>query len=296
MPESDSEIIEITCEIFRKLGFRDFVVRISNRKLVEGMVRSLGIKNVNDVFRSIDKLDKIGSSGVREELRKRGVKKSLIPRIMEFIGISGRPQDVLEKAERIVEKEPLGTEGLKNLRDVVRSLGRAEKNIVADLSIVRGLEYYTGCVFEVGVSGEKLSLGGGGRYDNLVRLYGGQETPCVGIGIGFERIFELMERRGMFSLPPAKSQVFVINAGEKFLEKARNIANQLRKTGIKCETDLMGRNLRKQMDYANSRKIPWVLFVGEKEIQKGRFTLRDMKTGKETSLPLREIAKKVGKS
>ena len=292
-PEADAEIIAVTCEIFRRLGFKDFTVRISNRQLLEGMVRAVGVKKdkVVDVFRSIDKLDKIGVEGVKQELKSRGIGK-LIPEIMKFIGIKGCG-NVSKKAGQLIGNDSVGKEGLENLRTVIECVEKAGfgKSLLVDLSIVRGLEYYTGCVFEIAVKGGSLSLGGGGRYDNLVELYGGNPTPCVGIGLGFERIFETMVKEGMFKLPGASAKAFVVTVDKKFLKQAVELASKLRALDVSCDTDLMGRNLRKQLECGNARGIPWAVFVGERELRSGKYTLRNMKSGKEQSLSLTDIAK-----
>ena len=288
-PEADAEILAVTCAILKEVDL-DFKIRINNRKMVEGLLLSAGVKkeSVIDVFRSIDKLAKVGVSGVEAEMESRKIPKAQAKKILSILSLKG---DVLEKVEKSVGKDPVGKEGIENLREVIKIAKKSGfgDRLLVDLSLVRGLEYYTGCVWEIAGSSD-LSLGGGGRYDKLVELYGGQPTPCVGIGLGFERIFDLIQEK--LEIPP-KTKVYVLNVKEIFLEKAGQIANDIRKAGIPAETDLMGRGLRKQMEYANSRGIPFVLFVGEKEIKSGRFVLKEMESGKENSLEVREIIKKV---
>lgn len=294
-PASDAEIISLTCEIFATLGFKDFTIRMSNRPMVEGMVRRLGIPKtkVVDVFRSIDKLEKIGREGVKKELKKRKIDAKIISKILTFITLSGESDSVLKKAEQATDRE--GRKGVQNLREVISLLGSSgyKKNVLVDLSIVRGLEYYTGCVFEVAVRGGRLSLGGGGRYDSLVSLYGGQPTPCVGIGIGFERIFDTMKQEGMFSLPKTQTKLLIITVKESLTKEVLALADQLRTKGVVCETDVMGRSVKKQLDYANAKGIPFAVFVGPKEVKSKKYTFRNMKTGKETSASLQTLLKQI---
>ena len=198
--EADAEIIATTCDIFSALGFKDFVIRLNNRKLIEAFVEFVGIKDVVGVFRSIDKLDKIGEDDVRKELKEKLKDEGKVKKILDFIKIKGDGK-VLSKAGKLINND-LGKAAIKELTDIikyVKAFGYS-KNVLVDFSLVRGLEYYTGSVFEVGVSGCKLSLAGGGRYNNMIKQFGGKDIPAVGIGLGFERIVDVMTENKMFKI------------------------------------------------------------------------------------------------
>ncbi len=288
-PEADAEIVAATCDIFDALGFEDFIIRLNNRKLIEAFVDFVGIKDVVGVFRSIDKLDKIGEEGVRKELKEKLNDDRKIGKILEFIKIKGG-SEILDKAGKLVDNQ-LGKNAITELRDIigfVKAFGY-EKSVKIDFSLVRGLEYYTGAVFEVGVGG-KLSLAGGGRYDNMIKQFGGKDIPAVGIGLGFERIVDAMEDNKMFKLE-APVKLFVVSVSDNVRPDALKICQRFRREGISADFDLTGKNLSAQLKYANSCSIPFVLFVGEKELKDKKFKLRDMVCGEEKVSGLEEIIK-----
>lgn len=273
MPDADAEMIVLVSEALKAVGIKNFYFRVNSRGIMESLIKKAGIPEGKkfDVFRAIDKLAKVGESGVRKELERYGLSKGMVEK---FLGL--------------VRK---GSGNSAELESVVKTLkGMGIGNIKIDLSIVRGIDYYTGFVFETFVKGfESLgSVASGGRYDTLAKFYGGRDLPATGFGIGIERLMEIV-KKNKFS--PVK--VMVINVNEQLLGKAQGVAQQLRKQGIACEADLMGRSLRKQMEYANSKGIPWALFVGENELKSKKFTLRDMVSGKETKLPLAGIVKRL---
>ncbi len=273
-PEADAEIVALAYGCLKAVGLKDFTFKVNSRSIAESLVKKAGIPEGKkfDVFRAMDKLPKAGKAGVRDELRKAGIARSKAEKLFSLLE----------------SKEEAGLEGtLSVLRD------RGIRNVEVDNSVIRGIDYYTGFVFETFVRGfENLgSVASGGRYDSLLKLYGGGDLPAVGFGLGVERLMEMIGLKGS-SRPCAA----VLNAGTAFMGKAAEVADGLRSSGIPCETDLMGRSLSKQLDYVNSRGIPWVVFVGEKELSSGKLTLRDMRTGKESRLAPGELAKKLVKS
>lgn len=294
-PLADAEIIAAGCDIFDALGFEDFAVKLNNRKLIQAFVESVGIKDPLDVFRSIDKLDKIGEAGVKKELKEKLKDENKVEKILEFINIKGDGK-ILEKADKLVDSK-LAKEALRELREIIEAVKAFgyEKNVKIDFSLVRGLEYYTGPVFEVGVSGSKLSLAGGGRYDNMIKHFGGKDIPAVGIGLGFERIVDAMSDNKMFKLePPVK--LFVVSVSDNVRPEALKICQMFRREGISADFDVAGRNLSAQLKYANSCLMPFVLFVGEKELKEKKFKLKDMVCGEEKIGNLEEIIKELKKS
>ncbi len=288
-PEADAEIIAATCDVFDSLGFENFVIRLNNKKLIEAFIQGVGIKDAVDVFRSIDKLDKIGEDGVKKELKGKGVDEKKIEKILDFIKTRGDVK-VLEKIEKSVTGDLTKT-AIKELRAVlecIKDFGY-DKNVQIDLSLIRGLEYYTGAVFEVAVGG-KLSLAGGGRYDKMIEQFGGRPTAAVGLAFGFERIVDVMIENNMIKVePPVKLFVVAVNDGVR--KDALKICQRFRREGIATDFDLAGKNLSAQLKSASSAAIPFVLFVGEKELKEKKFKLRDMVCGEEKTASLEELIK-----
>lgn len=272
--EADAEVISVACAILKALGFDDFIVRINNRKITESFVRSLGIKNCVDVFRSIDKLGKIGEAGVKKELKSKKIPSEQMEKILDFVKIAD-----INKIENL--------DGAGELKDIISSLGGYAENIKVDMSLVRGLEYYTGTVFEISVPSGRLSLSvaGGGRYDNLVQALGGSPAPATGISLGVERIVEVLKESGTLQLPRTPSKVYIASIGDVKKDVAET-AKKMREAGVACEFDVMSRDLRKQLEYANAKSIPYVIVIGEKEIKSRKVRLRNMKSGVEKEIEL----------
>jgi histidyl-tRNA synthetase len=273
-PKSDAEIVGVACDVFKSLGFKNFTIRINNRKLVESFIVSLGVKDFVDVFRSIDKMDKIGEKGVTSELKKKKVSDKNIKAILKFV-----------EGGKIPNLE--GKEELDAVMNEVKLLGFS-KNVKVDLSLIRGLEYYTGCVFEVSLGG-KVSVAGGGRFDNMVEKFGGQKTPAVGISLGFERIVNEMERKKMFKV--RKKRVMVIGVNDDVRKDVLSIADSLRSSGLLTEIDVMDRNFRKQLDYASKRGMESVVIVGPKELKEKKVVVKNMITGKEKKVSITNLVK-----
>jgi len=279
-PLADAECVAAVCEVFEKLGFKEIRVRLNNRKLIQSLMEDAGItgEKLIDTFRIVDKMDKIGEEGVCKELEEKGVEWRKVSEIIEVRGAGA-----LEKAE----KKWGGTDGLDELKQFVK-FGRAlgmEKLIEVDFSLMRGLDYYTGLVFEIMVGEEKLTFAGGGRYDNMIKKFGGPELPATGISIGLNRIVALMEERNMFKGSEAK-KVFVAYVSDEMAEKALETCQMLRKAGITALMDVGARKLGKQMEYAAAAGVSCVVIMGPKELEKKSVKLRDMKTGKEKDVKM----------
>jgi len=183
-------------------------------------------------------------------------------------------------------------EELKKIVEFSKSYGFTDK-IIIDFSLARGLDYYTGPIFEVvDTSGKNIgSLAGGGRYDDLIELFGGRTTPATGISLGIERIVEVMKQEKMFDLPKTNVKVFVANVNEEVKNDTIRIAQELRKNGISCQVDLMNRSLKKQLELANNLGIPYVVIVGPKELKGKKVMLRDMKKKKESKVKIERLVK-----
>lgn len=298
--EADVECIACALDCLKALGFKDLSVRINNRKILEAFVEIVKEKIPEEVkiefgslevFRAIDKLGKIGVEGVKKELKEIGLPEKQVEELLEMISIKGEFEKVLEKSEKFLSKNQKGREGLEELKQLSEfsKIYGIEDKLVLDFSLARGLDYYTGPIFEIEVKGEKIgSVAGGGRYDNLIELYGGRPTPATGISLGIERIMEILKKRAI-KLPKTKIKVFVANVDPSLKKEAVKIAMRLREGGIETQTDLMGRSLTKQLEYANSLGIPFVVIVGKEEVKKNKFKLRDMKKKIEKEMKIEEI-------
>ncbi|MDI6798936.1 MAG: histidine--tRNA ligase [Candidatus Aenigmarchaeota archaeon] len=294
--EADVECIACAVDCLETLGFKSLKVRINNRKVLEGFVEIIKKKipariefGSLEVFRAIDKIGKIGADSVKKELEKIGLPRKQIKDLLGMVSIKGRFEEVLEKGKELlgnIAKE--GIEELEQIYEFSKFYGISGL-LVLDFSLARGLDYYTGPIFEIEAETKRKvgSLAGGGRYDSLVELLGGRATPATGISLGIERIVEIMKEE--MELPKTKIKAFIANVDEKVKPQAIKIAQRLRKDGISCQTDVMNRSLTKQLEFADGLGIPFVVIVGEKELKSKKFKLKDMKKNVEKELSLEQI-------
>ncbi len=296
---ADAECIAVAFESLRKLGFKDFEIRLNNRKVLNGLIEFVGIPSNQSkaTFRVLDKLEKVSREETVKELGRIGVDESAVSKLMKMIEVKGKPSEIIEKTKKQMGDIAVAAEGLGELEKIAalsKSYG-FDRNLVVDFSLVRGLEYYTGPIFEISVkAGKKVgSVSGGGRYDNLIGLYGGKETPATGISLGIERIYEIMKTEGMFKGAGDSCSIFVVSVNDSVRKNALEIARKLRQGGVSAETDVMGRDMRKQLEYANKKGACCTVIVGPKEVKEKKYTLRNMKTGKEAKLSIDSIVKKV---
>jgi len=273
LPVADAEVIVVAVDCLKELGFKDFRVRLNDRRVIERKVVNLGIKNPLEVFRCLDKLEKMGEDCVIKELKEKGIETAKIEKLMKLV--RSRPEEIDE---------------LESLVKELKSFG-LEKEIVIDFGLVRGFDYYTGAVFEISTGG--LSIAGGGRYDRLVETYGGKPTPAVGISLGLSRIIDEMAKKGLFDIEDYPAKVFVCAVNDDVRKEAIKITQGLRNKGIAADFDTAGRNLRKQFDYVNAKKIPFAVVVGPEEIKTKKLVLRDMKSGKEKKMEIEKIVKEL---
>lgn len=287
---ADAECIAVVCECLERLGFQDFYVRLNSRKLIQSVFSEQAGDKIKDVLRIVDKKDKIGENGVREDLEKILDKKA-VSAIIKFLKISGGSSSILKK----VKTKYGDSEGLRELEEIFeysKGFGIA-KRIKIDLSVVRGLDYYTGPVFEIEM-GVGVSCGGGGRYDNLIRNVGGSDMAATGISIGVSRIFEVMKNANMFEKLGSDVKVFVAVTDKKLMKEALKISRKIRKlNGIECESEVSDRKLAKQLEYANSTGADYVVIVGENEIKEGKYVLKNMKMKFEDKLTIGEISNRL---
>lgn len=286
--DADIECVELADFALRKLGFKDYTIKLNNRKVLEMIMQKLGIsEKKEDVMIAIDKLEKIGEKGVIDELAGRGVDPAKAEQILSIAGIRGGAGVLDELEKKIGECE--GLEELKKLAQGVKHLG----NVEIDVGMVRGLDYYTGSIFEIKSSEDIGTITAGGRYDKMIGQFGGQSTPAVGISFGVERIIEVLKRKGLIQIEQTSTKVLVIAVGSEFREAAKNAARELRQSGINTELDLMDRKLSKNLDYANKKGIPFVALMGEKEADAKKITLKEMKSGAQDLLDIKAVVEKL---
>jgi histidyl-tRNA synthetase len=283
--EAEAELLACAKEALEAMGIEPGRIRVNNRKMLDALFEKLGLKaGAADIFRALDKLDKQGREAVEAELRKTGMGAGSVEMLMRLISATGTNEAKLE----IVEKE-FPNEGVAETRELLALLKEYGVKAELDLSLVRGLDYYTGPVFEIS-GGEGIgSIAGGGRYDNLIEMYGSKATPATGISLGIERLMELFKER----TKKTATRAFVACAQDEYRKNARKAVVELRKKGVEAQMDLMGRKLGKQLEYANAQGIPFAIIIGEREAKEGKVTLRDMKGGKERMLTLDEAVKEL---
>ena len=292
---NDAELPSVIYMIFTKLGFSNFTIRINNRKILNGLFESIGQKdNSVEILRIIDKIDKIGKEAVKEELEKINVGKEQIDKIISFIEISGSNDEKLEKLKALKIENETFNKGLDELDFVVKNMrlfGIPESNIMIDLTIARGLDYYTGTVYETFLNDyrELGSVCSGGRYENLAENYTDKKLPGVGISIGLTRLFYKLQELNLIKAEKKSiSDVLIIPMVED-LSVPIKVANTLRSNGINTEVYLNNKKLKAKFKYADKLEIPYVVVIGEDEISKQVVKLKDMKTGEEKEIPLNEI-------
>ncbi len=284
---NDAEIPNVIYTIFKELGFDDFTIRINNRKLLNGLFESLSqSENATEILRIIDKIEKIGKEAVIEELEKISVSKDSINKILEFIEIDGTTDEKISKLQNLnIENEmfKIGLEEITETIKYIRIFGIPENNFKLDLTIARGLDYYTGTVYETFLNEHREigSVCSGGRYENLAEYYTNKKLPGIGISIGLTRLFYVLNELNLIKAEQKSiSKVLVIPMVED-LKVPIEIANTLRKQGINTEIYLNDKKLKAKMKYADKLQIPYVIIVGEDEIDSGIVKIRNMETGEE---------------
>lgn len=286
------ELTQIIDTVFTKLGVR-VVILLNNRKLLTALSEQLGIENIIDLTVSIDKLDKIGWDGVAEELRSKGIGEDAISRLKPILGLSGSNEEKLEKLADLFGESEVGRKGVEELTYILDKLRhcKLQNEVRLDLSLARGLDYYTGTIFEVKALDTPMgSITGGGRYDNLTGVFGQSGMSGVGISFGAERIFDVLETLDLYpESTHSRTQLLFINFGEKALDYILPLLSDLRREGITAEVYPDDAKMKKQMSYANALSIPYVAFVGDDEIEQHTISVKDMESGDQKSYTPEEL-------
>lgn len=296
---NDAEIPSIIYSTFKDLGFSAFTIHINNRKVLNGFFKALGIENKVEVLRIVDKLDKIGEEVVSGELLKLLDSQELVDQVMKFISFSGNNEETLAylKELKLGEEEFItGVSELSSVIETIEYFGVPEKNYKIDLKIARGLDYYTGTIYETTLDNYPSigSVCSGGRYDNLAEYYTNQKLPGVGISIGLSRLFYQLKEANLihFNTSSTLSKVLLIPM-EGTLGYTVTMANMLRDEGIVCEVYYEDGKMGKKFGYADKLQIPYTIVIGEDEMNKGVLTLKDMKEGSQCTLSLEEVIDKI---
>ncbi len=293
----EAEIVLMIKEVFKSLGIKDFTIKINHRSVLAGLSSMLGAaEKQSDLFTAIDKLDKIGEEKVREELISKGFAERNLDLLFEIIGYKGNDK-IQYLRERFIRSEE-GNKGISDLEKIIQyinSYGSDLENVEFDISLARGLSYYTGCIFEVKINNVAIgSVSGGGRYDNLTGVFGLPDVSGVGISFGVDRLYDAMEELQLFPKEAqVSSKVMIAHFDDVTLRYSLSVANQLRENGISAEVYPDVTKLKKQLDYANKKEIPFVIVVGSDEMKDGMLTLKNMEKGEQEKLSAGEIMRKL---
>ena len=292
--EADAEVIALFVESYLATGLEDFTVNIGDRILLDEFAKMLNVEDDIGLMRLIDKKDKLSREEFVNALKDFGLGDEGVEKVLSLIEIKGNPDEVLPKAEELFRSEEARAE-IKRLYELVDLLDAygVSRWIRIDLGIARGFDYYTSVVFEA-IAPNDLgigSIGGGGRYDNLIEVFGGKPTPATGFAIGLERLIPILEWKGLIPEVKLRPDVYVIPIGdEKEIKRtAVEVLSALRRAGIKADIELMGRKLRKALDYAGRLKVPYVVLVGKRDLEKGNATIRDMESGEQIVVKKEEV-------
>ncbi|MFZ5515302.1 MAG: histidine--tRNA ligase [Candidatus Zhuqueibacterota bacterium] len=296
---ADAEIISLINEILSTLGFEQFKIRINNRKVLSGIVEYAGVQadRGTEVCIAIDKLEKIGLDGVKEELVKREIPQPSIDKILPILEISGEMDTILSDITQLLQVSEIGMAGVLELEELIpliHDLGVSEDNYTLDLYLARGLNYYTGPIYESVVERPKIgSLTGGGRYDELVGMFLGRNIPATGTTIGIERIIDVMTELNMLPETKTTTQVLVTMFDEDTKKLSLQITRRLRDAGINTEVFFETGGLKKQFKYADKKGIPYVIILGPDEVARNEVMLKNMISGEQTTTTLENVIAKL---
>jgi histidyl-tRNA synthetase len=287
-PQCDAEAVCAAASALDAVGV-DYKIRVNDRRMMDNLfqVFNLGPESYIMLLRTLDKLDKLGRDKVNELLAAAGLPKEAVDRADLLISKKGTNEEKLEYARGLLADKSSVVAKIESFLSIVENY-HIRGTIEVDFSLVRGLDYYTGLVFEMADTSEKVesSIGGGGRYDNLIAAYSGRNVPAVGFSIGIDRVMDILDCDGAAKYTYAK--VFVACVKDNNYPYGLKVANTLRAAGINCDINLAARNVSNQMAYANSVKFPYAIIVGDAEEKEGRVKLRDLLKGEETSLTVEE--------
>ncbi|MCI7653805.1 MAG: histidine--tRNA ligase [Bacteroidales bacterium] len=294
---NEVELMQIVDTVFQRFGIR-VQIKINNRKLLTGIAELIGeADKIVDITVAIDKLDKIGIDNVNEELRADGISPEAIEKLQPIITLSGTNEDKLATMQEALKDSEIGLKGIEELRFILSTLKQVglHNEIQLDLTLARGLNYYTGAIFEVKALDTPMgSITGGGRYDNLTGIFGMPGLSGVGISFGADRIYDVLNALDLYPKEAiSTTQLLFINFGEKETTYCLPIAAKARKAGIRVEVYPDKVKMKKQMSYANAKGIPFVALAGDNEIEAGKVTLKNMATGEQSLVSPEELVAQI---
>src|SRR5690606_10072467 len=290
------EFVQLYDAVFSSLKIEGATVKLNNRKILSGIAEVIGAKDkLIDFTVALDKLDKIGEEGVKKEMLQKSISEDAIEKVQPLFNFTGSNSEKLDKLKKLLSTSEEGSKGVEELKfiiDTVGELGLKSANLVLDITLARGLNYYTGAIFEVSAPKEVQlgSIGGGGRYDDLTGIFGLKNVSGVGISFGLDRIYLVLEELNLFPETVLKTlDVLFTNFGEKEAFQSLKIIKKLRESGIKAELYPDNAKMAKQMKYADKRNIPYVVVIGEEELSNRTCVLKDMVSGEQKTLSVNEI-------
>ena len=291
---NEVELMQIIDTVFDKLGIR-VAIKINNRKILTGIAEIIGeADKIVDITVAIDKLDKIGLEGVNEELKKNGITQDAIDKLQPIIALSGTNEEKLNTIEGVLASSEIGMKGVQEVKTIFDYLKSCnlKNRFELDLTLARGLNYYTGAIFEVKALDVQIgSITGGGRYDNLTGIFGLPGLSGVGISFGADRIFDVLNALDLYPQKTTDTtKLLFVNFGDKETAYCMPLASQCRKEGISCEIFPDKAKIKKQMAYANAKRIAFVAMAGENEINENKVTLKNMETGEQMLVDSDKIA------
>lgn len=296
---NEVELMQIVDEVFTRFGIR-VCIKINNRKILTGIAEIIGeADKIVDITVAIDKLDKIGLDKVNDELRAVGLSEEAVEKLQPIIALSGSNEEKLETMRRVLAESETGLKGVEEVAFVLETLKNSQlhNEIELDLTLARGLNYYTGCIFEVKALDVQIgSITGGGRYDNLTGIFGMPGLSGVGISFGADRIYDVLTQLDLY---PAETnsgaRILFINFGAAEAAHCLRLAAAVRQAGISAEVYPDSVKMKKQMSYANAHKVPYVALVGESEMAEGKVALKNMETGEQQSLTIQQVIEELQK-
>ncbi len=290
------ELVQLYDAVFSDLKLEGATIKMNNRKILAGIAEVIGAKDLLiDFTVALDKLDKIGEDGVKKEMLAKGITEEAIEKASPLFLPQGSNNEQLERLDGLLKDSEEGKKGLNELRfilETISALGLQSAKLSIDVTLARGLNYYTGAIFEVAAPmGVKMgSIGGGGRYDDLTGIFGLKNVSGVGISFGLDRIYLVLEELDLFPEAIDRSlQVLCVNFGEKEAMAALKLVTQLRKAGIKADMYPSSAKMQKQMKYANNRNVPYVILIGEQELSNNSFVVKNMNEGSQLEYSLNNV-------
>ena len=292
---NEIELLALIDNVMGRLGIRT-VIKVNNRKILSGIAETIGQSDkLTDITVAIDKIDKIGLEKVKEELLEKEIPADAVDRLEPFLTLSGTDSEKLSVLERELFGSETGMKGIAELREVLDGIKALEplNEVELDISLARGLNYYTGTIIEVKAKDVEIgSITGGGRYDNLTGVFGVDGLSGVGISFGADRIYDVLNQLELYPGEISDSvDVLFVNFGDSEARQALKTMKDLRKAGISCELYPDCSKMKKQMAYANGAGIPFVAIIGESELENGTVTVKDMRAGQQDTIALAELVK-----